>query len=415
MERIDARLDTAVARGIISAAQADAIRAIAPQGERESAHPPRAIDAASIGYLLGAITVVAAMAWFLADRWEWLGPGGALATTLLYAVILVVTSRRLSREGFAVASGIAMLLAVGTTPVATLALNELVGWFAVVPLEGCRTADFDFLACRGEEVVVELVTIAAALLALRQVRFAALLLPVGALSVRLVFHLADALGANTMGLMTQGWVWAISASLTAAAAYVAERRQPDDLDLAFWLHAVAVGCAFPATMQIVTTEPPYKHLLLAGAVAAFAFALTMRRFAWLVLGMGWFVGYVVWLAASVFRDSPAFPIVLAALGVAVIIATVWMQRNAERLAVRFGVVRTTGRPRFPGGVALLVAPAFVAMAMIPFALREDADRAAVARWNGERHARRARAEAQAAVESRERARRTKETPVGPRP
>ena len=163
----------------------------------------------------------------------------------------------------------------------------------------------------------------------------------------------------------------------------------------------------------------YKHLLPAGAVVAFAYALLMRRFVHVVLGMLWFTGYVFWLAASVFRDSPAFPIVLAALGIAVIVATVWVQRNAERLAARVGVVGGTGRPRLPGGAALLLAPALVAALMIPMAVREDADRNADARWSGERFARRTRAEAiRTAREEEARAaaaKDAKETPPPPQP
>ena len=136
MERNDRRLEAAVALGIITEQQAQAIRAIAPAHGERAPRPPRAIDAATIGYVLGAITVVAAMGWFLADRWEWLGPGGALATAVLYGVILVVVSQRLAREGFTTASGLAMLLAVGTVPVATIALNELLGLFARVPFDG---------------------------------------------------------------------------------------------------------------------------------------------------------------------------------------------------------------------------------------------------------------------------------------
>jgi hypothetical protein len=419
MERNDRRLDAAVALGIITAQQAEAIRAIAPAPGARAPRPPRAIDAAAIGYVLGAITVVAAMGWFLADRWEWLGPGGALATAVLYGAILIVVSRRLDREGFATPAGLAMLLAVGTVPVATIALNELLGLFVRVPFDGCHTSDFDLLACRGEELLVELVTIAAALVALRRVRFAPLVLPAAGLSLRLLFHLVDALGASPMGYGTQGWVWAIGASLTAAAAYTAERRQSDDLDVAFWLHAVSVVAAITATLQVVGSEEFYKHLLPAGAVVAFAYALLMRRFVHVVLGMLWFTGYVFWLAASVFRDSPAFPIVLAALGIGVIVATVWVQRNAERLAARFGVTATSGRPRFPGGAALLLAPALVAALMIPMAVREDADRDAIARWNGERFARRTQANALRTAREEEAraaaAKAAKETPPPPQP
>lgn len=372
MERDDRRLDAAVSLGIITAEQATAIRAIAPHRDDAPARGPVAVDAAVVGYVLGAITVIAAMIWFLADRWEWLGPGGALAVSLLYGVILVVTSEVLRREGFALASGLAMLLAVATVPPAMVALNALVGWFVEMP-RGCFGPDFDYLACRGEELVIELVTVMAALVALRRARFAMLVLPVAAFGLRAVFHVAEVFGIHDAGLHTQGWLWALSASLLLSAAYRLEREQDDDVDLAFWVHVVAVLCAIPATMQLVGPGDVSRHLLPFVAFVAFAIALLMRRALWLLYGMGCFTGYVVWLAAEKFRDSPAFPIVLAALGIAVIIVTVWVQRHADRLAARFGVVRQEGRPRFPGGAPLLLLPAAVALLMIPFARADDVE------------------------------------------
>lgn len=386
MERHDRRLDAAVQLGIITAEQATAIRAIAPHRDDRPARVPVAVDAAVVGYVLGAITVIAAMIWFLVDRWEWLGPGGALAVSLLYGLLLVITSERLRAEGYALAGGLAMLLAVATVPPATIALNALTGWFVELRA-GCAPADFDFLACRGEELVVELVTVAAGLLGLRRARFAMLVLPAAAFGVRAVFMIADLFGMSEPGMHAQGWLWGIGASVVLAGAYRLERAQDEELDLAFWVHAIAFLCAIPATMQVVGVDGVSRHLLPFVAFVAFAVALLLRRAVWLLYGMGCFTGYVIWLAAEQFRDTPAFPIVLAALGIAVIIATVWVQRNAARLAARFGVVRQDGRPRFPGGTLLLLLPALVFALMIPEARREDAE-AKVARELAARRSRR---------------------------
>lgn len=406
----DRRLDEAVARGIITGAQAAAIRALGPAegaAPASGAAPPAAdaaadaaadvharrrlpMDAATIAYVLGALIVVAAMVWFLAERWRWLGPSGALATSGLYAIVLAVTARVLRREGFAFAADVAWLLVIATVPPAMLALSALMQWFVWMPPNACGWLEFDFLACRGEELVVELGTLAAALAVFRLVRFAPIAAVIAGLGVRLLFHAADALGASTVGYHTQGWIWCAGACLSLAAAIHAERSQPRDLDVARWLHLVALICAVPGTLQLVGSESVYKHLLPFVAFVAFALALLLRRLAWLVFGMGCAAGYVVWLAGTEFRDSPAFPIVLAALGIAMIVATVWMQRNADRLAARFGVAARGGRPHFPGGPWLFLLPVGLAFAMVPLAQREDAAQRAEYQWSADRQARRAR-------------------------
>lgn len=418
MSRDDRRLEAAVALGIISAAQADAIRAIVPVRDASSRDadgpkPVAVFNAASIGYVLGAVTVVAAMTWFLADRWKWLGAGGVLVACALYAAVFLGVAHVLRREGYQVASGFAVLLAVATVAPFVVASNELLHWFEPLPNMVCGYRDFAFWSCRGEELVVELAVAAAALFALRRVRFSLLALPLAAIAVRMIFHTADAWGVNGAGDAGKGWVWVIGASLLVAAAYVTDRRQRGDEDFARWLHLAAAFCAVPATLHLLSATEWYRHLLVAGAFVAFAMALTMRRIVWLLLGMGWFVGYVVWLASDVFKDSPAFPILLAALGIGVIIATVWIQRNAEMLQRRFGTVTSDGRPRFPGGVPLLLTPAVVALLLLPSALREDEERRRDQRWETRRFIlaeRRRRAQADS-TEAAER----KETPPPPRP
>lgn len=393
MEREDRRLEAAVALGIITAEQAQAIRDIAPVRPEGGAEAPRAFNAATLGYVLGAITVVIAMGWFLADRWKWLGPGGVLAVVALYAVLALVVARFLRREGYPIASAFAVLLTVVLAPIGAIALGDLFDWFPPPARMGCGYPDFVLWYCRGEEIFAELATALVALIALRQVRFSLFVVPLAAVGLRMLFHVSDAIGRNGLGDATSGWVWVIGASLMATAAYATDRRQRGDQDFAVWLHLAAVLSAFASTLHLLSVYEGYRHLLIPGAFVAFAASLTLRRFAWLLLGMAWFVWYLGWLAADVFRDSPFFPIVLAALGVAVIIATVWVQRNAARLAARFGTVTSDGRSRFPGGIPLLLAPVLVALLMMTHGMELDRERRIEQRWQERRWSRRAAREA----------------------
>lgn len=390
-EREDRRLEAAVALGIISAEQAQAIRDIAPL--RSDAGPSGAVTAATLGYVLGAITVVVAMGWFLADRWTWLGPGGALAVAVLYAVVFAAVAVRLRRDGYPTAGGFAATLTVAMAPVATTALLQLGGWPPRLAGLACGGPDFLLLPCRGEEIVVELATALAALTALRQIRFTLLLAPLVAIALRLLFHAAAAFARGGLSDASLGWVWAFGAGALTVAAYATDRHQRGDEDFALWLHLGAVIAAVPATLHLQFAYEWYRHLMIPGAFVAFAMALSLRRFVWALLGMFWFVWYLGWLAADVFRETPAFPIVLAALGVAVIVATVWVQRNAARLVQRFGVVSDDGRARFPGGVPLLVLPALVALLMLPDGVARDRERRAEAQWRETHRRARARHEA----------------------
>jgi hypothetical protein len=376
MNSDDRRLDAAVSLGIITAEQAAGIRALTP--ERRTVQLPRPVDASTIGYVLGAITVLIAMGWFLADRWDWLGAGGVLAVVALYIGMFLVVAQRLRREGYETAGGFAVLLAVAMVPIAVIALNELTHWISTQIPSRCHNTrfsevfDFDLWDCRGLELVVELTTLAAALLALRAVKFSLLVVPIAVIALRFVFHAVAAVFAGELGPVTAGWVWVIGASLVTAAAYQTDRAQPDEHDYALWLHVIAVIAAATASVMVLNATDGFRHLLPAGAALAFVFSLRMRRAPWTLLGIGWFVSYLGWLAADVFRNTPVFPIVLAALGLGVIIATVWVQRNAAMLVARFGGISTDERPTFPGGVGLLLLPVLAAMIQLPAAVQLDA-------------------------------------------
>ncbi len=371
----DRRLDAAVSLGIITAAQAAQIRALTPA--RAPLRLPRALGGSVLAYALGAITVLIAMGWFLADRWDYLGAGGVLAVVTVYGALFVLVAWRMRREGFQVAEGVAALLAVALVPLAVIALNDLLDWLPEPNASGCGRSYgpsplfFDFWVCRGLEVTIELAVLAAALIAWRITRFSIFALVVGAVGMRFVFHLvAAATGGQSQG-SAAGWTWVICASLMVASAYVADRQREDARDIGLWLHALAAVAAATASAMLLNQFDGFRQLLLPAAFVAFAFSLRMRRAGWTLLGLAWFVAYLGWLAAEVFRDTPVFPIVLAALGIGVIVATVWVQRNRERLAARFGGLDSEGQPSFPGGVALLLLPALVAALQLPGAVELD--------------------------------------------
>jgi len=366
----DRRLDSAVSLGIITAAQAAEIRALTPVRAAPS-HGPRAVGAETIGYVLGAITVVVAMGWFLADRWDWLGAGGVLAVAVLYAALFLVVGWRLRGEGATLAANVATLLSVTMVPIAVVSMNELMGWFANRSGSACTAAEWMFWRCRGEEIVVELATVVALVAVLRATRFSLAVLPLAALSLRFVFHAVTfGLGAPLGGIAVS-WIWLICTSLSVAVAYEASRRQSEDEDFAIWLHLVGAFSAAVASVMLINQVEWYRHLLVPAAFMAFAFSLRMRRFVWTLLGLAWFVSYLGWLAADVFRDTPFFPIILAALGVGVIIATVWIQRNSASLVARFGGLATDGRPSFPGGAPLILVPIIAALLQLPSARELD--------------------------------------------
>jgi hypothetical protein len=372
-------LDEGVARGILSPRQRDELLKLAghqPEGPRGftgeflawAREAPRGFNAITVAYGVGALAVVFALVWFLADRWDALGPPGVLIVAVVYAAVCGAAASVFTRERFPMAHGVAVLLLVVTVPLIVWAALRVTHVWDDEMAALCRVRDAPFWGCRSRVLVLAGVTLAATLAAMRRLRFGPLMIP-GAISLAVIFAqlgLESARGAY--GVVMTGWAMLFAASMLATIAYEVDRRRGRE-DYGGWLHIAAAVCAVAALVGLFQSEPGFRHLLLPTSVAAMAASLFLRRIVWLVVGLGAMFSYLMWLANEVFERAVAFPVILAAVGITVILLTVWVQRTYPRIAAR--VRESDGAvARFPGGAALLLAPALIAVLVMPSARLE---------------------------------------------
>jgi hypothetical protein len=385
-------LDDAVARGLISSAQRTQLLALATEGSTAArAWPgellawareaPRGLNAISLAYGVGALVVLFALGWFLADRWDLLGPRGVLVVGLLYMALFWVTARVFRREGFATARGTALVFVVCTVPLVTWALLRSTGLWDALDPGSCRL-DAAYWDCRGRAVVLAASAFVGALACMRAAAFGPLMVP-GATALTIVlFELVGEL-ARAGGPAVMGWPAVVVASVLATLAYETDRRRSGSADYGRWLHLAAAVVAAVALVQLFTLEQDRRLLLLPTALAMIASSLFLRRVVWLLLGLLALFQSLSWLAREVFKDAVAFPLILGFVGLGLIIVTVLVQRAypglAERVRGRHGVL-----PHVPGGAALLLAPALVAVLLFPVARQEAAWRAAWAKADQQR-------------------------------
>lgn len=392
--RMSDLLDEALVRGVITSEQREQIERLSvarTPGRTEelvawAREVPRGFNAITIAYAVGALAVVFALGWFLADRWVLLGPGGVLAASLLYLAVFGAAARVFTRERFPTAHGMAMILVVLTVPLVTWSLLRVVGIWSEASAV-CSWSDRPFWDCGSRMVVLAAATFVSVLIAMRRLRFSPMMIP-GAISLSvLVSQPALEVGRAPDGTQLIGWPMVFTASVLVAVAYEMDRRRGRE-DYGGWLHIAAAVCAAIALIDLFNAETGLRHLLLPTAIVAMAASLLLHRVVWLVLGLGSLFSYLTWLAMSVFRQAVAFPVILATVGITLMLLTVWVQRSYPRLAARVREANGMGA-YFPGGTALLLAPAVVAVLMIPTARAS----ASVERATRESDARRTRQEA----------------------
>ena len=382
-------LDTGVEKGIISATQRDALLALGAR-EGTAAEAGRALNGVTIAYGVGALVVLFAFGWFLADRWKVLGPPGIFGVTVAYAAVFLVVAHVTRREGFPVAHGVATLLAVAMVPLATWALMEWTGVWSAEYQRVCSMRLPPFGYCQGQPLAIEMSAVLAALIALRRVPFPPLTIPIAVVSITMPERLIREWSPNSWSGLTMGWRWVMVASLVATAAYLIDRRVRDD-DYGAWFWVAASFAALVGTIAVLGGDGMLRWYLGPVSLLVLVASVYLRRRVVLALGIAGVFGYLAWLASDVFKLTLAFPLLLAVLGVAIIIVTVWLQRRFPEIVRRVGGDPSTP-PALPGGVFTLLAPALLGLLLMQDAKTMDRESAADRR--GRSHAAASRNRAQ---------------------
>jgi drug/metabolite transporter (DMT)-like permease len=352
--RTEDLLERALSRGVITPEQRASILALAAEDGVAAREMPRGFNWVTVAYALGALLVVFAGGWFLAQRWLALGPPGVLAVVLFYAVAAAAASLWLERRDFREAAGIAAMVAVSLTPVVVWALESMTGWW---PAETWGQPYYP--AYRPAEasrwLVAELVTILAALLVLRRRDWWVVVFPIAVSLFGIVMHLPRAVGIDSTPLLDR-WLWLTGALVVSAIADTTDRRVPRQAgpgrgDMAFPLWIVGLVTLAVALLSFWPTAGMWRHGTPALGLAAVVVSLVIGRKTHLVFGVVLIFMYLMWLAGEVFRSTAYFPVALAALGCSMLFATVWLQRRFPTLASRLGA-RRTGRAGLPGSPAM---------------------------------------------------------------
>jgi hypothetical protein len=372
MNDFDSTLDTAVQRGIITAEQRDLLRALRVESRPAEAEAPRGFNWVNVAYGLGALLVLFSGAWFLVRQWEKLGPWGVLGVALAYIAVLVVADRRLRALGFKRAGDLAVMLAVALTALPAWSILSLTGEWPPDNTFNPPWVGQQYMASRW--MVLELSVILAALVVLRVRRVPMLMHAISFALFWVWLHSTQLLEIGYYSPIYQRWTMLAGALVIFATAEHIERWQlrqhveqrEGDFAGPFWL----VGCiAFAVSYMSIwaRADDMWKHLLPLVAAGVILLSLVLRRRALAALGVVGMFGYLVFLADEVFRNSGLFPVVLAALGILMIVGTVWLQRRFPSLVRRFGSPAGRSIP-WSNGMAWL--PVFFAASMAVIGLAD---------------------------------------------
>ena len=332
-------IEQAIFDGVISSE--DANRLFDWAKDRSGLKPPaqdveqqKDFNLVTVAYYFGAMLMITACGWFLGDKWDSLGSGGILATTMIYFAIAVSVGWILRRRGFVVGGGLLITVAVCLLPLITYCVEDLLGFW---PLRDPGAYKEYYPKIDGSWTVMEWVTIIGALIALRFVRFGFLTAPLAFSFWFFSMDFADLiLGGRFYEGNSHAWVSVIVGAVTILIGYGLDKTlhkpgEPRSEDFAFWCYLFGLLAFSGGLTWINGTSELGKVLYLIVHIGLVSISLWTKRTVFLVFGAIGIHIYLGHLAYEVFKDSFLFPFVIALLGLSLILITVFAQRYVKKL------------------------------------------------------------------------------------
>lgn len=317
-------LRAAAEAGILTAEQSDALCRFLE--ERSTATGAPRFGLVPVLWYGGALIIMSAMGLFSTIGFSSFGSGFLLGTALVYGVLFAAVGGVLVRRPapFDALGGLLVTVAVTMAPLATFAVQDLMGWWDG-PDPGAYNGFYVWV--KQSWVPMDLATVAAGVVAVSLVRFPFLVMPIAVALWFLSMDLAHRLTGGGIG----EWEHARQVSMlfglgVLAVAWVIDVRARKDY--AFWLHLFGLMAFWGGLTSLDSNSEVGKALYALINVGLVGLSVFLGRRAYAVFGALGVAFYLGHLAHSVFRDSLLFPFALSLVGVSVIAAGLFILRRA---------------------------------------------------------------------------------------
>ena len=319
MKILKSDLDSAVLKGIISPEQANELNS-----HFESLRPEQArFIGLHVLYYFGGLLILASMSWFLTTAWN----DGLLVMGIssLFGVLYLTVGRNLwTKQNLKVPGGLLITAAVGLTPVFIYGFQKATGLW----LEQAPTSYKDYhMWVKGNWFFMELGTIFAALIALRFYRFTFITFPLAFSLWYMSMDLTPILfGKDDFTFDERKIVSCIFGFIVLVLSYFVDKKYKD-IDFAFWTYLYGMLAFWGGLSLMDSTSEINKFIYCLLNILFIVAAVYLRRKVFLVFGTLGVLGYISHLAWKVFKDSYAFPLILAVLGLLIVFLGVKYQKN----------------------------------------------------------------------------------------
>lgn len=332
-------LRKAVAAGLLEESQAEAILAFLasepPQTPDAGVAPAAHFDLTHVLWYGGALIIMAAMGLFTTTAFNLMGGWALFATGAAYAVGLTLFGRWLwHARNLRTPGGLLIAAAVSMVPLMIYGIQDALNlWSFDLGTQG-EYRDF-FAFVNGSWLYMEIGTIVAAAIALRfyQVPFVLLVGSIALWFMSMDLAMWFTATPDSYGeFETRRLVSMLFGLAMIAAAWAIDLARPKGPDMSFWLHIFGAAAFWGGLSASSESTEFQRFLYLLVNIVLIGFAVYMDRRIYAVFGALGVATYLGYLAYDVFRDMILFSFALSLIGLAVIGAGLWLNRNYGRVS-----------------------------------------------------------------------------------
>jgi hypothetical protein len=334
-----------VTAGLLTVSQAERIRAeLDSTAAVQLPEKRHGLNIVTVAYYFGGFMILLAYTFYMGLQWGQLDRGSQLAVSVITIGVLVAVGAFIRSRGFTTGGSLLIFAGTGIVPLAVYVLERMTG---VWPDESATNyRDFYRVVAPGW-VYMELVALAAAVVAIRVIRFPLLALLaafwIWFLSMDLVRWIAQ----------SQTWTWSDREQWASTVVglgmivlgIILQRLARRDYSIWFYVFGHLIVLAH---FSALTLSREGGILLLAYPAVYLAFVIAsvlLQRRVFLIFGALGCYGYATYLAYRVFQGSLGFVFMLASVGLVIILSTVAYQRFIgawlEQRLARFRLSRAT--------------------------------------------------------------------------
>ncbi|MGL5035421.1 MAG: DUF2157 domain-containing protein [Microcystaceae cyanobacterium] len=326
--------DWAADRGLITEEQATSLWQLFSEkyeskNDLENQNKPT-FDFANVAYYVGALIVIAALAFFVTLAWEQLGGLGIFAIAVMYATGFILAGKYLYFEqNLKIPGGLLFTIAVWMTPLAIYGLQRSTGFW----LQGDPGVYRSFHTwIKGSWFLMEIGTILASLIALRFIKFPFLTFPLAFCLWYLSMDITPLIYGENVDFRTSAVVSLWYGIACLIVAYIVDLRcRRSEGDYAFWLYLFGL-ITFWFSLPFSGPDSEWgRFIYFLINLGLMGLSVLLKRRLFMIFGGLGVLGYISYLAFQVFANSLLFPFVLSGLGIAIIYLGVLYQRHYRQL------------------------------------------------------------------------------------